>query len=88
MKWQVTDGLSRENLLEGVMKSKVMLGFVPLHLSALDRDPALRKWLDVWCGEVGDGVTPEFLTPSQWYTHEHDDIDGGCMKDGIHYPSY
>jgi hypothetical protein len=41
MKWQGTDGLSRGNLLEGVMQGKDMLTFIPLHQTALERSPKL-----------------------------------------------
>jgi hypothetical protein len=37
-------GLSRGNLLEGVMKGDNFLSFVPLHLSALERSSDLEGW--------------------------------------------
>ena len=39
---QGTDGLSRGDLLEGVMKGDDFLSFVPLHQSALARSPGLE----------------------------------------------
>ena len=87
MKWQGTDGLSRGNLLEGVIKGKDVLDYIPLHLSALDREPKLKEWLMEWCGDIGDGVIGEFLTPNQWHTRGHD-IDGGHMKTGLFHPCY
>ena len=64
-----------------------MLDFAPLHLSALGRKPKLREWLIEWCGDIGDGITGEFLTPHQWHTRRHD-IDGGHMKNGLFHPCY
>ena len=43
---QGTDGLSRGEMYEGVMNSQSMLSFVPLHLSALARSPALVEWIN------------------------------------------
>ena len=45
---QGTDGISRGNLLEGVMTGKNMLDFVPIHLTALERSPALLHWIRQW----------------------------------------
>ena len=42
---QGTDGLSRGDLLEGVMKGDDILSFVPLHQSALERSTGLEEWL-------------------------------------------
>jgi hypothetical protein len=39
---QGTDGLSRGDTSEGVMSGRSILEFVPLHLSALSRQPVLR----------------------------------------------
>jgi len=45
MMTQGTDGLSRGNLTEGVMSGTPVLQFIPLHLSALVRQPALLPWI-------------------------------------------
>jgi len=45
---QGTDGLSRGCLIEGVMTGTPMLDFIPLHLSALDRQPTLLHWIRDW----------------------------------------
>lgn len=45
---QGTDGLSRWKIFEGVMNGQVMLTFVPLHLSAVERSPPLKEWIDSW----------------------------------------
>ena len=39
---QGSDGLSRGNLLEGVMKGVYMGHYVPLHFNPLERSPALE----------------------------------------------
>ena len=45
---QGTDGLSRGNLLEGVMAGKAMKDFVPIHLSAIARSDKLLHWVRQW----------------------------------------
>ena len=47
---QGTDGISRGNLLEGVMVGKGMLTFIPISISALDRSPLLLNWIRKWTG--------------------------------------
>ena len=39
---QGSDGLSRGNLSEGVMRGEEMTSFIPLHLSALERSELLK----------------------------------------------
>ena len=67
MKWQGTDGLSRGNLLEGVMKGENMLTYVPLHLSALERSPRLLSWIKSWI-EIPEAPPLEVLKPEDWFT--------------------
>ena len=64
---QGTDGLSRGNLLSGVMAGKAMTEFVPIHLSALERCSKLRTWIQSF---VDDST--EFLTPADWFHRGHD----------------
>jgi hypothetical protein len=47
---QGTDGLSRGCLTEGVMMGSPMLSFIPLHLSAIERQPSLLPWIQDWTG--------------------------------------
>ena len=61
---QGTDGLSRGDLLEGVLKGQDMLSYVPLHLSALDREESLKNWVASWTTLKGY-KTAEFLEPIQ-----------------------
>jgi hypothetical protein len=44
-----------------------MLSFVPLHLSAQEREPLLQPWVNSWFPE-GRG---SWLTPFGWFTHGH-----------------
>ena len=45
---QGSDGLSRGNMLEGVMKGQDMLSFIPLDKSALDEQNNLEEWIRSW----------------------------------------
>jgi hypothetical protein len=65
---QGTDGLLRGNLLEGVMKGEDFLGFIPLHLSALQRSPELEDWFK---GMFPKGEL-EILAPEDWFGKGHD----------------
>jgi hypothetical protein len=46
------NGLSRGDLLEGVMQDPTLVSLVPFHLGAFDRDPdgALLRWFQDWMG--------------------------------------
>jgi hypothetical protein len=48
---QGTDDVSRGSLTEGVAAGENMLDFIPLHLSAVERDSHLRAWVASWAGE-------------------------------------
>lgn len=50
MIFQGSDGLSRGNLSEGVMRSEEMTSFIPLHLSGLKRSGILKAWIASWFG--------------------------------------
>ena len=63
---QGSDGLSRGNLTEGVMRGSSMKEFIPINKSALDRSPGLQAWLESW---IQGG---SFLTPEQWFTLGHE----------------
>jgi hypothetical protein len=60
---QGTDGLSRGDMLMGVMGGSDMLPFIPLALAAFERQPELMKWVDSWWGT---GNT-SWLAPEGWY---------------------
>jgi hypothetical protein len=79
---QGTDGLSRGDLLEGVMKGEDFLSFVPLHLSALDRSPDLEGWFR---GMYPHG-TLETLDPCDWFQKGHDIRSWYKNNKGFWYP--
>ena len=68
---QGSDGLSRGNLYEGVMKGVSMGHFVPLHLNPLVRCDKLKPWLASFMGS-----STEFLEPRNWFGRGHDLLDG------------
>lgn len=80
---QGTDGVSRGNLLEGVMVGKNMLSFVPLNLSAIDRSKGLLNWIHSW-----SDPNAELLTPEGWFTRGHGIVGGNRNLDGEWAPLY
>jgi hypothetical protein len=60
---QGTDGLSRGDMLTGVMGGADMLTFIPLALTAIERQPELMEWVDSWWGTGNNS----WLTPEGWY---------------------
>jgi hypothetical protein len=64
MQHQGTDDLSRGQLSTGVLGGGNMLAYIPLHLSATQRSPALQAWVTS-CVPGLDTVC--WLTPYQWY---------------------
>ena len=81
---QGTDGLSRGNLLEGVMTGESMISFIPLHLSATQRSKTLFKWLKSWI--PCDDVT--LLEPNDWFTLGHGVKGGSNNEENIWIPNY
>ncbi|KAL7574181.1 hypothetical protein ACA910_014857 [Epithemia clementina (nom. ined.)] len=61
---QGTDGLSRGDLLSGVLAGKDMLDFVPLHRSAEERHPGLVQFL---MGTMHALFPALHLDPSGWF---------------------
>jgi hypothetical protein len=61
---QGTDGLYRGDMLTGVMGGADMLTFIPLALTAVERQPELMEWVDSWWGTGNNS----WLTPEGWYT--------------------
>ena len=68
---QGSDGLSRSNLTEGVMKGSSMLGFIPINKSALERSAVLKPWIESW---IVDEV--EYLEPKDWFCRGQDLVEG------------
>ena len=88
MKAQGSDGLSRGNMLEGVMQSKDILSFIPLHLSALKREGGSRllTWIKSW------GDFPEeklrVLSEHEWFTRGQDIVGFTTADSLIQEPVY
>jgi hypothetical protein len=64
------NGLSRGNLTEGLLLQPMPSSFstfVPLHLSAMQRSPALLSWVRSWI--PFRGIQP--LTPEGWFVQGH-----------------
>ena len=84
---QGTDGLSRGDLLEGVLKGKAMLSFVPLHLGANDVEPSLKAWVNSWASKLGK-QNVEWLEAEDWFDRGHDIQGFRKNVDGRTVPSY
>ncbi len=66
---QGTDGLSRGSSLEGIMRGSPFLSYVPLHLSALERQgDTLKEWILSWFSGKDE---PLILSPKDWFTRGH-----------------
>lgn len=87
---QGTDGLSRGNIGEGVMKGISIRDFIPLHQTALERQGhTLETWLREWTYIEGDTLgTLELLTPFQWYSRGHDQLGSTLNSDLLYWPSF
>lgn len=77
---QGTDGLSRGDLYEGVMSGADMLSFIPLHLSALQRQHTLLSWIRDWTGQP----QLEALSPEEWFDRGHG-FQGGIRNARGHW---
>ena len=84
---QGTDGLSRGNMLEGVMMGDAMLKFVPLHLNALELSEGLKERIrSTFTNIYHESV--EFLEPIDWFERGHDIKDWYMTSDGLEIPAY
>ena len=59
------DGLSRGVTLEGVMKGRSLIYFVPLNKSVLDRSHDFKDWISQWWPE---GFGLRFLEYKDWFS--------------------
>ena len=82
---QGSDGLSRGNVSEGVMRGEAMSSFIPLNEGAFERSPSLKEWLRSWTGEE-----LEFLEPRDWFVRGQDIVEGEYERniDGFMWPKY
>jgi hypothetical protein len=62
-----TDGLSRGNINEGVMSGTDILSYIPLHLSAAERQDGVVRWIKA-CAETGSHEKYQALTAAEWFT--------------------
>lgn len=85
---QGTDGLSRGDLDEGVMKHGGILEYVPLHLNALERQKLISEWLPLFVFPSVHQKKVEFLTEADWFVRGHDIIGGSKNADGVWIPDY
>ena len=81
---QGSDGLSRGDMLEGVMKGQDMLSFVPLGKSALEEQKNLEEWIRSW---IPNGRNAEVLKPEDWFERGHDIIGYTNNADGVTIPN-
>jgi len=79
---QGADGLSRGDLTEGIMQGASIESFIPLHLSALDRLPALLSWVQSWCPMPS--IT--LLAPNDWFERGHGILGGHVTTSGTWHP--
>jgi hypothetical protein len=80
---QGADGLSRGLLNEGVMAGDSIISFVPFHLSAVERSPAVFDWVSSWADEE-----VLLLSPEGWFERGHDQIGGQVRPDGFWCPEF
>jgi len=86
---QGTDGLSRGDLSEGVMKGTSMLSFIPLHLTAFDRSSTLKDWMFNWISpSLKKSENIEFLKEEGWFWRGQDIHGGSLNDDGIWIPKF
>ena len=83
---QGTDGLSRGDMVEGVMQGLPMLSFISLHKDAFQVSPPLKLKIQETFQGYGNEV--EFLTPSGWFERGHDFWGSRRNCDGIWMPAY
>ena len=84
---QGTDGLSRGDMYDGVMRGESMLKYIPLHLNALERSPGLEDWLGSWAGDFR-GREMEILAPEDWLERGHDFWGSRRNCDNMWIPAY
>ena len=82
---QGSDGLSRGNVSEGVMRGTPMADFIPLNETALERSSTLKEWLQTWTTDE-----LEFLEPRDWFIRGQDIVEGEreINTDGFSWPTY
>jgi hypothetical protein len=85
---QGTDGLSRGDLNEGVMKGDHLTSFIPLHLSAPQRQTNLKEWIKSFVTPSHPREEVIFLDCEGWFERAHDIVGGEKNEDGVWIPKY
>ena len=87
---QGTDGLSRGDISEGVMRGASMLEFVPLHLNCLERSEGLEWWIRSWLSPYAAsvGLPLHVLRELDWFNLAQDITGGSTNDDGVWIPNY
>ena len=83
---QGTDGISRGDMYEGVLRGDSMLSHVPLGRSALERSPKLKEWIASWAEKISGQC--EFLQEEDWFMKGHDIVGGSKNCDDKWIPRY
>ena len=79
---QGTNGLSRGNILEGLIVGQEMISVVPLHIGTIASQKELLGWIKSWCLDNGIGL---FL-PIDWFERGHDILGYTINVDSITTP--
>jgi hypothetical protein len=72
------DGGSRGDLSQGVMAGRPILDYIPLHLSAFEREPTLEAWVRSWWDEERGPLTT--LRPEGWFEDGQQDGNFLCRR--------
>jgi hypothetical protein len=85
---QGTDGISRGDFSTGVMGGHSMFNYIPLHMSALERENKLIGWIKKWVTPQLDDKIVKFLEYDGWFEQGHDIVGGRLNEDGVWSPEY
>jgi len=87
---QGTDGLSRGDCNEGVMKGMSMLDYVPLDATCLKRSPLLKEKIKSCIDPYlkATHLEARFLTEFDWFNLGHDIVGGSLNDENIWVPEY
>ena len=83
---QGTDGISRGDMMEGVLQGDDMLEHIPLALPPCERSATLLPWIKSWACESGFDV--EVLEATDWFERGHDIKGGFLSPDKLWFPNY
>jgi len=87
---QGTDGLSRGDCNEGVMKGVPMLEYIPLDKTCFQRSPLLKEKI-AWCIDPylkAAKLEARYLSELEWFNLGHDILGGSLNDDNVWVPHY